>query len=218
VENEAYEAMAGRIVDAVARGCDAVLLDLHGAMVTRSFDDGEGELLARIRKVAPEVRSASRSTCTPPVPGDGPPRDRDRGLPRATRTWTCTRRAARRRPILSLLQKSSIPKLVFGHRPMLPHVMRQSSLDSPNKEIQARAREMEREGAMCASFFVGFPHADIPYAGSSAVVVTDGDVARAQALCDELLDMHGARASSSSTGSSRSSNRCCAPRNCVPGR
>ena len=40
-----------------------------------------------------------------------------------------------------------------------------------------------------ATFFVGFPHADIPYAGSSAVVVTDGDAAKAQALCDELLDM-----------------------------
>ena len=58
----------------------------------------------------------------------------------------------------------------FGHRPMLPHVMRQSSLDSPNKEIQEKAKEMERQGALAASFFVGFPHADIPYAGSSAVV------------------------------------------------
>ena len=72
---------------------------------------------------------------------------------------------------------------------MLPHVMRQSSLDSPNKEIQARAKDMERQGALCASFFVGFPHADIPYAGSSAVVVTDGDAAKARALCDELLEL-----------------------------
>jgi microcystin degradation protein MlrC len=55
---------------------------------------------------------------------------------------------------------------------------------------------MERQGAgkeharvLAASFFVGFPHADIPYAGSSAVVVTDGDAAKAQALCDELLGM-----------------------------
>ena len=72
---------------------------------------------------------------------------------------------------------------------MLPHVMRQSSLDSPNKEIQERARQMERQGALSATFFVGFPHADIPIAGSSAVVVTDGDAAKARALCDELLDM-----------------------------
>jgi microcystin degradation protein MlrC len=87
------------------------------------------------------------------------------------------------KPILN----KSRTAMAFGHRPMLPHVMRQSSLDSPNKEIQARAKEMERQGALCASFFVGFPHADIPYAGSSAVVVTDGDAAKAQALCNELL-------------------------------
>jgi microcystin degradation protein MlrC len=73
---------------------------------------------------------------------------------------------------------------------MLPHVMRQSSLDRPNKDIQARAREMEQKGeALSATFFVGFPHADIPWAGSSAVVVTDGDAAKAKRLCEELLDM-----------------------------
>jgi len=48
---------------------------------------------------------------------------------------------------------------------------------------------MEANGTLAASFFVGFPHADIPYAGSSAVVVTDGDPARARRECDELLAM-----------------------------
>ena len=49
VADEAFEAMAAAIVDAVGSGCDAILLDLHGAMVTESLDDGEGELLDRIR-------------------------------------------------------------------------------------------------------------------------------------------------------------------------
>jgi microcystin degradation protein MlrC len=43
------------IVDAVGHGCDAILLDLHGAMVTESLEDGEGKLLGRIRAVAPDV-------------------------------------------------------------------------------------------------------------------------------------------------------------------
>jgi len=72
---------------------------------------------------------------------------------------------------------------------MLPHVMRQSSLDSPNHEIQDRARQMERQGALSATLFVGFPHADVPYAGVSAVVVTDADPELARRYCDELLDM-----------------------------
>ncbi len=55
VEDAAFEHMASRIVAAVAAGCDGVLLDLHGAMVTQSHEDGEGELLRRIRAVAPDV-------------------------------------------------------------------------------------------------------------------------------------------------------------------
>jgi microcystin degradation protein MlrC len=55
VHDDAFEHMASRIVAAVAAGCDAVLLDLHGAMVTQTYEDGEGELLRRIRAVAPSV-------------------------------------------------------------------------------------------------------------------------------------------------------------------
>jgi len=186
VENEAYEAMAGPIVDAVKQGCDAVLLDLHGAMVTRRDDDGEGELLARIRRVAPEVPiGVALDMHTNLSPAMGRLATVIAGYqtyPHVDMYETGVRAAT---PILDKSKAS----MAFGFRPMLPHVMRESSLDSPNKEIQARARQMERDGALCASFFVGFPHADIPIAGSSAVVVTNGDQAKAQALCDELLDM-----------------------------
>jgi microcystin degradation protein MlrC len=48
---------------------------------------------------------------------------------------------------------------------------------------------MEAQGALCASLFVGFPNADIEYAGLSAVVVTDNDPALARRWCDELLAM-----------------------------
>jgi microcystin degradation protein MlrC len=186
VETAAYEAMAGRIVDAVAKGCDAVLLDLHGAMVTQAHDDGEGELLGRIRRIAPEVPiGVALDMHTNLFPAMGNLATVIAGYqtyPHVDMYETGLRAG---KAILSTAK----PVLAFGHRPMLPHVMRQSSLDSPNKEIQARAKEMERQGALCATFFVGFPHADIPYAGSSAVVVTDGDAAKARALCDELLDM-----------------------------
>ena len=76
----------------------------------------------------------------------------------------------------------------WGNRPMLPHVMRQGSGDFPNRELQARAREMEAEGALAVSLFTGFPHADIANAGLSCVVVTDGDRAAAERMRDELLD------------------------------
>ncbi len=190
VDTAAYEWMAGRIVDAVAKGCDAVLLDLHGAMVTRAHDDGEGELLERIRRVAPEVPiGVALDMHTNLFPAMGQLATVIAGYQTYPHVDMYETGARAARPIFSLLNKETRPTMSFGHRPMLPHVMRQSSLDSPNKEIQARAKQMEKQGALAATFFVGFPHADIPYAGSSAVVVTDGDAGKARALCDELLDM-----------------------------
>ena len=55
VEADAYAVMCDAICEAIGRGCDVCFLDLHGAMVTETTDDGEGELLARIRQLAPEL-------------------------------------------------------------------------------------------------------------------------------------------------------------------
>lgn len=52
VTKDAYERIAGEIIEAVQTGSfDAIYLDLHGAMVCEHLDDGEGELLARLRKI-----------------------------------------------------------------------------------------------------------------------------------------------------------------------
>jgi len=58
VTRDAFERIAGLIVDGVrdALPVDAVYLDLHGAMVAEHVDDGEGELLSRVREViGPDV-------------------------------------------------------------------------------------------------------------------------------------------------------------------
>jgi microcystin degradation protein MlrC len=190
VSQDAYELIAGKIVDAVKQGCDAVLLDLHGAMVTERLDDGEGELLARIRRVAPRVPiGVAHDMHANVFPATARVANSLAGYqtyPHVDMHGTGIRAG---QPILGLLKNELRPVVAFGHKPMLPHVMRQSSLDSPNREIQARAQEMEREGVLSASFFVGFPHADIPYAGVSAVVTADGDAELARRCCDELLEM-----------------------------
>jgi len=51
VTRDAFERIAGEVVEAArTRNFDAVYLDLHGAMVAEHVDDGEGELLARVRE------------------------------------------------------------------------------------------------------------------------------------------------------------------------
>jgi len=51
VERDAYERVAGAILEDLAAQApvDGVYLDLHGAMVAEHYEDGEGELLRRIR-------------------------------------------------------------------------------------------------------------------------------------------------------------------------
>ncbi|MEV4250778.1 M81 family metallopeptidase [Streptosporangium canum] len=52
VTRDAYERIAGEILDAARTAHpDAIYLDLHGAMAAEHLDDGEGELLTRLRAV-----------------------------------------------------------------------------------------------------------------------------------------------------------------------
>ncbi len=194
VEDAAYEHMAGIICDAVAKGgYDGIMLDLHGAMVTESLEDGEGELLRRIRAIDPKTPIA--------VAYDMHANLYDAMIENATvvagyrtyphiDTYDTAKRAGE--ILLRSMRGEVHPVMEWGNVPMLPHVMRQGSDDHPNRELQARVAAMSApgstEGALAASLFTGFPHADIANAGLSAVVVTDGDRALAERLRDELLD------------------------------
>ncbi len=188
VHDAAFEHIAGRICAAVAQGCDAVLLDLHGAMVTQTYDDGEGELLRRLRAIAPTVPiGVALDMHTNLYDAMGEHATAIAGYqtyPHVDMYETGLRAG---RAILARLAGRTRPTMAWGRQPMLPHVMRQGTADSPNRELQARCREIEAAGALAASVFVGFPNADIEYAGLSAVVVTDDDPAQARRWCDELL-------------------------------
>ena len=65
VTEDAFERIAQEIT-AAAENVDAIYLDLHGAMVCEHLDDGEGELLGRLRRSP--VRACRLSPawiCTP---------------------------------------------------------------------------------------------------------------------------------------------------------
>ena len=190
VQDAAFEHIAGRICKAVAKGCDAVLLDLHGAMVTQTHEDGEGELLRRIRAIAPKVPIGvaldMHANFYDAIGEHATAIAGYQTYPHVDMYETGMRAG---RAVLAQLAGSARPAMAWGRKPMLPHVMRQGTDDSPNRELQARCRAMEADGALSASVFVGFPNADIRDAGLSAVVVTDGDAALARRWCDELLAM-----------------------------
>ena len=135
VDDAAFEYMAGRICDSVRRGCDALLLDLHGAMVTQTYDDGEGELLRRLRSIAPElpigVALDMHTNLYPAMVGNATAIAGYQTYPHVDMHSTGLRAG---RPIMAKLQGHALPTMAWGNRPMLPHVMRQGSDDSPNRD------------------------------------------------------------------------------------
>lgn len=188
VQRAAYEEMTGAIVDAVARGCDGVMLDLHGAMVAEHHDDGEGELLARIRAVAPGIpicvtldmhcnlTARMVENCTMMIGYKTYPHVDMREVGGHIG-----------RVFLRSLAGEVNPVMVWGNAPVLAQTLRMGTADEPMRGLQAMARDAERGAILAATFFGGFPMADIHDAGVSAVIVADGDAAAAGAVRDALL-------------------------------
>ena len=190
VDDDAYDYMTDRICAAVAAGCDGVLLHLHGAMATASREDGEGPLLARLRALAPDTPIAvALDMHANMYPETIDAADIVAGYQTYPHVDVYETGMRAGRPLLAMLERGLRPAMAWGNRPMLPHIMCQGTADGPNHEIQELAQRFETEGALAASFFTGFPHADIRLAGSSAVVVTDNDPAAARQMCDALLDL-----------------------------
>jgi len=191
VEDEAFELFCGLITDALQQQTfDAIMLDLHGAMVTRRYEDAEGELLRRVRAVAPDTKLSVSLDMHANI-FDGMVSRADviagyRTYPHVDHLETAERAG---RTLVRTLRSEVHPVTAWANAPMLPHVMAQGSYRSPNQELQAMAAAMEQSGeALVASVFTGFPHADVSQAGLSAVVATDGDKAAAQRLVARLLD------------------------------
>ena len=188
VEDDAFEWMCDKILKTAAT-VDAMLLDLHGAMATRSYEDGEGELLKRLRAQNPELPIAvaldMHANITEDMVSNATVITGYHTYPHVDMASTAERSA---NVFFDYLAGGSKPVMRWGNAPMLPHVMRQGTDDSPNKELQDRAEAMEGDGALGVSVFTGFPHADIHDAGLSVIVVTDDDAELAEQCKTELLD------------------------------
>ena len=188
VANEAYEYICDAILKLAAE-VDALLLDLHGAMATENHDDGEGELLARIRARHPGLPIAvsldMHANITERMAANCSVLCGYHTYPHIDMDGTARRCA---NIFFDMLEGKISPSMHWGNAPMLPHVMRQGTDDFPNSNLQARARELEQGTCLGVSLFTGFPHADIHDAGLSCVVITNDDPESAQQYCDELLD------------------------------
>jgi len=186
VESAAYEEMTKAICESVARGCDALFLDLHGAMVSQGTDDGEGTLLKRIRRIAPELPIAVALDLHTNLTGE--------------MIAHCTAMAGYQtyphvdmydtgkkvgQILIESLKGRIHPTMAWMSCPMIPHTLRMGTSEPPMGNLISSA-QLEEKNALAVSVFGGFPLADIYQAGLSVLAVTDGDRGRAGQICRKL--------------------------------
>src|ERR1700716_1210154 len=196
VTTDAYEGCAQAIVDGIkaAGAIDAVYLDLHGAMVAEHLDDGEGEILARVRQVIgkelPLVVSLDlHANVTPEMVEHADALIAYRTYPHID--MADTGRAAAKHLALLLRTKQRFAK-AFRQLPFLIPISWQCTNDQPTKSIYQKLAALQSDAVPTLSFAPGFPAADFPDCGASlfAYGPKQTDAYRAGAPISELIAGH----------------------------
>jgi microcystin degradation protein MlrC len=183
VTRDAYERIVSDMLARLAAlgPVDGVYLDLHGAMVAEHLDDGEGELLARMRKVVgPRVPIVASLDLHANVSramfalADGLVAYRT--YPHVDMAATGDRAAAL---LDRMLSDGSAPSKSFRVLDFLTGLPSQCTMIEPAKGLYRMLERLEREHHCTLSFTPGFPMADFPECGM-AVTGYGVDAARAQ--------------------------------------
>ena len=187
VTRDAYERIVKVLVEGVnaAGKLDAVYLDLHGAMVTEHLDDGEGEILRRVREVIgkdlPLVVSLDlHANVTPEMVEHADALIAYRTYPHVDMAETG--RAAARHVALLLRSKQKFAK-AFRQLPFLIPISWQCTSDQPTKGIYQKLAALQGEAVPTLSFAPGFPAADFAHCGPSVFAY-----GRTQADADAAAD------------------------------
>ncbi len=189
VTRDAYERIAGEILDAVGRGgFEAIYLDLHGAMVAQHVDDGEGELLARIRAiVAPGMKIVAsldlHANVTERMLSLADGLVAYRTYPHVDMADTGRRAAELLLQLLDGRQAHRVARRV----PFLIPVNSMSTMMQPAQAVYELLEGLESQGALSLSFAPGFPASD--FEGCGPVVWGYGeDKQRIEQAVDVLFE------------------------------
>ena len=186
-----WDLVANRLLEAIdtQQRVDGVLLALHGAMVTEEMEDGEGELLLRLRqRLGPDVPIVATLDLHANVT--------ERMMENATALISCDYyphtdfyetglRAAR--ILWQAVTGAAKPVMAWKKLPMLfPFVITDMG---PIVPLLKKAQALRENGTlMSASICHGFFHSDIYEMGAAVLTVADGDGALAQKCADELAE------------------------------
>ncbi|MGO4438890.1 M81 family metallopeptidase [Rhizobium sp. RAF56] len=199
VSREAFDYVADRIcaaVEAKKETLDGILLGLHGAMVTEFCEDGEGELLKRIRAIVGDKMPIAitldlHANATPDMV-----RDADIIVSYKTYPHVDMRLAGQQaaRQLENAMAGNTRPATLRAHRPMLDEVNGGRSDSGPIVPLYEAARKYETEpGILAVSINSGFGEADIRDVGPTVLVTYDsnlpGAAVRARDIAEGIADV-----------------------------
>ncbi|MDJ0686017.1 MAG: M81 family metallopeptidase [Alphaproteobacteria bacterium] len=196
VTEEAYERIAGRMVELLAEAMeeaplDGLFLDLHGAMVCEHLEDGEGALLSRIRALVgpdlPIVISLDlHANVTPEMVEHADLMEIYRHYPHTDMGETGARAA---RALVRIIESATRPAKAYRQAEFLIPLQWGCTFHDPAESLYRTHLEglLDQGVSDSLSFACGFPLADIHHVGP-AVVAYDPDPDKAGAAADAMMD------------------------------
>jgi microcystin degradation protein MlrC len=182
------------LVAALAQGLDAIHLSLHGAMVTSGSDDPEGEVMARIRSLPGAEKLPMY--CVGDLHATLTPRMGDLSdcmiFYRECPHTDAYDSAVLSSELLARCLKTGVrPKHLVLVTPIVWPPTGTGTRDGPMRALEDMARKIEKEvpGVLAANIVGGYAFSDVPYAGVSFSVITEGDEVAAQAALRELAQI-----------------------------
>jgi microcystin degradation protein MlrC len=191
VAAEALDHLTDQLIDGLkaAGPLDAILLELHGAMVAENARDGDAEILRRVRAAVGDLPigvvtdlhanlSQEMAELADVIVGyDTYPHIdmHERALEAADL-------------IVRMLRDGVRPVRALSKPLLLPPLPKQcTTYDTPMRALVALAHRREREpGMLSVTVAAGFPYADVPEAGLGVLAIADGDRSRAAAVAEEI--------------------------------
>jgi microcystin degradation protein MlrC len=197
VTTRAFEHFSEVILDSLKKNLpfDGILLPMHGAMIVEDFDDAEGELLARIRKVVGAKVPIAMSLDVHANASEAMARHADiittyRTTPHIDMYETCER-AGR---LLERAMKGEIrPKVHRAQGPVMFGIDEGRTVThwGPMRDMMKKvaAAEAADPGVLDIGVNAGFGWGDTEFTGPTVLVNGDGAHPRYQALADELIKL-----------------------------
>ncbi len=188
---DAFERITAPLMAATQEPWDGIFLMLHGAMVTEFCEDGEGEILRRLRAIV-GVDIPIAVTLDPHANVTRDMCDLAQILVSFTTYPHVDLRATGQRTA-ELLQRTMTgdisPCTLRAHRPMLEEANGGRTDIGPMIDRHARARAFEaRKGVYAISINGAFPCADIAEVGPTILITCDGDKEEHRQIAETLAD------------------------------